>query len=201
MLRNCTNEQRATTSPHNLLRWVWGWSQPNCCYTIESKHQAPSRQRALLGRQVSTFPSHCAHTSAEAGKAQGAGLSTSHWERRSSTALSKSRVPRRQLTFLEGRVFHLVGPISIVCDETLRGGSRGVGNVGLDVVASDLCQGPRVHREIGGGFTKHICRTITQVRMSPAGTSLVLQWLRLQAPNPGARVPTLVRELDPLWHN
>ena len=24
MLRNCTNEQHAMTSPHNLLRWVWG---------------------------------------------------------------------------------------------------------------------------------------------------------------------------------
>ena len=139
--------------------------------------------------------------SAEAGKAEGARLSASHRERRSSTALSKNHVPRRQLTLLEGRVFHLVGPISIVCDETLCGGPGGVGNVGLDVVTSDLRQGPRVHREIGGGFTKHICWTIIQVRMPPTGTSLVVQWLRPRAPNARARVWSLVRELDLLWHN
>lgn len=58
-------------------------------------------------------------------------------------ALNEGPVPRRsQLTLLEGRVFHLVGPISIVCDETLGGGPGGVGNMGLDVVASDLRQGP-----------------------------------------------------------
>ena len=161
-----------------------------------AKRQAPSGQTALLGRQVS-LPI----LSAEAGKAEGAGLSASHRERRSSSALSKNHVPRRQLTLLEGRVFHLVGPISIVCDETLCGGPGGVGNVGLDVVTSDLRQGPRVHREIGGGFTKHICWTIIQVRMPPTGTSLVVQWLRPRAPNAGARVRSLVRELDLLWHN
>lgn len=58
-------------------------------------------------------------------------------------ALNGGPAPRRsQLTLLEGRVFHLVGPISIVCDETLGGGPGGVGNMGLDVVASDLRQGP-----------------------------------------------------------
>ena len=33
------------------------------------------------------------------------------------------------------------------------------------------------------------------------GTSLVVQWLRLQAPNSGAQVRSLVRELDPICYN
>ena len=33
------------------------------------------------------------------------------------------------------------------------------------------------------------------------GTSLVVQWLRLQAPNLGAQVRSLVRELDPICCN
>ena len=32
------------------------------------------------------------------------------------------------------------------------------------------------------------------------GASLVVQWLRLRAPNSGARVQSLVRELDPTCH-
>ena len=33
------------------------------------------------------------------------------------------------------------------------------------------------------------------------GSSLVVQWLRLQAPNSGAQVQSLVRELDPICYN
>ena len=76
--------------------------------------------------------------------------------------------PRRnQLTFLKGRVLHLVGPIGIVCDEALGRGPWGVGNMGFDVVTPNLCQGPWVDREVSGGLTKHICRAITQIRTSP----------------------------------
>ena len=35
------------------------------------------------------------------------------------------------------------------------------------------------------------------VETAEAGTSLVVQWLRLQAPNVGGQVLSLVRELDP----
>ena len=34
--------------------------------------------------------------------------------------------------------------------------------------------------------------------LSPPGTSLAVQWLRLRVPTAGARVQSLVRELDPL---
>ena len=37
--------------------------------------------------------------------------------------------------------------------------------------------------------------------MDRAGTSLVAQWLRLRAPNAGAGVRSLIRELDPTHHN
>lgn len=85
--------------------------------------------------------------------------------------------PRRsQLTFLEGCVLHLVGPVSVVRDEALGRGPRGVGNVGFDVVAPHLCQGPWIDCEVSGGFTKHVCRAITQRRTSPTpGTSEHIQ--------------------------
>ena len=41
----------------------------------------------------------------------------------------------------------------------------------------------------------------TNLRNWILGTSLVVQWLRLHAPNAGAQVRFLVRELDPACHN
>ena len=38
---------------------------------------------------------------------------------------------------------------------------------------------------------------IEDVKNYELGTSLVVQWLRLQAPNVGTQVRSLVRELDP----
>ena len=38
-------------------------------------------------------------------------------------------------------------------------------------------------------------------KMANRGISLVVQWLRLQAPMQGASVPSLVRDLDPAGHN
>ena len=39
------------------------------------------------------------------------------------------------------------------------------------------------------------------VEIAEAGTSLVVQWLRLQAPNAGGQVPSLIRELGPTCCN
>ena len=41
----------------------------------------------------------------------------------------------------------------------------------------------------------------TNLRNWILGTSLVVQWLRLRAPNAGAQVRFLVRELDPVCRN
>ena len=40
-----------------------------------------------------------------------------------------------------------------------------------------------------------------KIKILTLGTSLVVQWLRLQAPSAGAWVPSLVRELDPTCLN
>ena len=37
--------------------------------------------------------------------------------------------------------------------------------------------------------------------ITSTGTSLVVQWLRFQAPKAGGQVPFLVRELDPICRN
>ena len=45
-------------------------------------------------------------------------------------------------------------------------------------------------------FTENFTPLVQKVL--PSGTSLVVQWLRLHAPNAGGLVPSLVRELDPI---
>ena len=45
-----------------------------------------------------------------------------------------------------------------------------------------------------------LCR-VRCIRMERKGTSLVVQWLGHHTPVAGARVPSLVRELDPPCHN
>lgn len=128
---------------------------------------------ALLGKKVSTCPCHFVHASAETGQTtRGRSQYQSPKEMAQHGSEWQSCPSRSHLTFLKGCVLHLVGPISIVRDKALGRGPWGVGNVGLDVVTPNLCQGPWINCEVGGGFAKHICRAITQIRTSPTPRTL-----------------------------
>ena len=65
-----------------------------------------------------------------------------------------------------------------------------------DSLPSEPLGKPKTHKLHGNDKKK-----ISNNNNSELGTSLVVQWLRLRAPNAGTWIPSLVRELDPTCHN
>lgn len=58
-------------------------------------------------------------------------------------------------TVLERRIFHSVGAISLVSNVGVCIGARGVDNVNLHVISSNLVEGARIHNEVGCDFSEN----------------------------------------------